>query len=66
MCRGNKISYLGQKELADAWVNKELNGYGDDDDLPSYRILNSEPKCNWMGYGNRAINQPLPLGNNLS
>lgn len=57
---------LGQKELADSWVNKELNGYGDADDLPSYRILDAEPKCNWTSLRAHGPNQPLPIGKSLS
>ena len=27
------------------WVDKELNGYGPDDDVPSYRIVEGEPRA---------------------
>ncbi|WP_198013356.1 MULTISPECIES: hypothetical protein [unclassified Psychrobacter] len=29
---------MGHKELV-MWVNKELNGYSQDDELPDYRII---------------------------
>ena len=57
---------LDQKELAESWVNKELNGYDKGDELPGYRILSVEPRCNVMNAAWHAENQPLALGNNLT
>jgi len=34
---------LGEKESVE-WINRELNGYGDDDEVPEYRVIHSQPK----------------------
>ena len=36
------------------WVEKELNGYGKDKDVPEYRIVHGEPK-GWNPYNRRWI-----------
>lgn len=52
------LHQIGQSELA-SWVNNELNGYGIDDELPSYRALTGRLMGNITNghytYNNRAL-----------
>lgn len=34
---------LGEKTYVE-WINKELNGYSTDDEVPSYRVVPSTPR----------------------
>lgn len=46
-----------------AWVEQELNGYDDRDNVPNYRTANLFSKGNFSGPFNAWIpNRPLPLG----
>jgi hypothetical protein len=54
------LHQIGKKELAE-WVNNELNGYPDDADLPSYRILDSVVLANLVSMTFRAESHPVPL-----
>src|SRR5215211_5932848 len=40
----------GDEELK-RWVNLELNGYSNSDELPSYRIIRTHSKGNYVGNG---------------
>lgn len=52
---------IGHKELV-VWVNKELNGYSDDDELPNYRIVNAQV----LVYATNGVyeikSHPVPMG----
>jgi hypothetical protein len=52
---------LGQKNLI-GWVNSELNGYKDDDDLPPYRILPATVLVNATNIAWQATRHQIPLG----
>lgn len=39
---------LDLEEFA-TWIDKELNGYGPDEDVPSYRVIEGEPRAQTMG-----------------
>ncbi len=41
---------IGHKELVD-WVNNELNGYSDTDQVPPYRILQAQVLANIANNG---------------
>ncbi len=51
---------LGQKGLI-GWVNSELNGYKDDDDLPPYRILPCTVLANASNIAWRVSSHPIPI-----
>jgi len=49
---------LGEKESIE-WINRELNGYGDEDEVPAYRIISSQPKVTATdGYTRRWNDMP--------
>lgn len=52
---------IGHKELV-TWVNKELNGYEDDDDLPDYRIVEAQVLVNATNRAYQVRSHPVPLG----
>ena len=52
---------IGYKDLV-AWVNKELNGYEDDDDLPDYRIVEAQVLVNATNGVYEVRSHPVPLG----
>ncbi len=52
---------IGHKDLV-AWVNKELNGYEDDDDLPDYRIVEAQVLVNATNGAYEVRSHPVPLG----
>lgn len=54
------LSSLGEEEL-NAWVNNELNGYSEDQELPSYRIVPAAVLANLSGIGFTADAHPLPI-----
>lgn len=51
---------LGEKDLI-AWVDAELNGYKDTEELPDYRILKVSVLGNFSNMAYRYTEQPLPL-----
>ncbi|SGZ16504.1 response regulator receiver protein [Moritella viscosa] len=51
----------GQKDLI-TWVNKELNGYNDDDNLPDYRIVEAQVLVNASNGAFEVNSHPVPLG----
>ena len=51
---------LGQKDLV-TWVNNELNGYQNVEELPPYRILSSEVLVNASNMAYQANRHPIPL-----
>src|SRR5690606_22230209 len=58
--------FLVSKELKDKefikWVEKELNGYNDGDEVPNYRIISIIPKGHFVGLGNSQLNNvELPI-----
>jgi len=53
------LHQIGQKELVE-WVNKELNGYGDDDELPDYRIIHAKVVGTVVNIAYRYNNFDLP------
>ena len=55
---GTRLNHLPFKN----WVNYELNGYPDQDSLPTYRILKVDSKGNFVGpLQAQATNIPIPL-----
>ncbi|CAH0991006.1 hypothetical protein SIN8267_01107 [Sinobacterium norvegicum] len=52
---------IGQKDLV-SWVNKELNGYKDDDDLPDYRIVGAQVLVSATNGAYEVRSHPVPLG----
>lgn len=52
---------IGHKDLV-TWVNKELNGYDDEDDLPDYRIVGAQILVNATNGAYEANSQHVPLG----
>ncbi len=52
---------IGHKELAE-WVNRELNGYANDHDLPAYRILPAQVLVNAANTAYQVTRHPIPLG----
>ena len=54
------LSSLGEEEL-NAWVNNELNGFSEDQELPSYRIVPAVVLANLSGIGFTADAHPLPI-----
>lgn len=50
---------IGQKELID-WVNSELNGYPNEDEIPPYRILPAQVLANMANISFQATAHPLP------
>ncbi len=52
---------IGHKELV-PWVNSELNGYSEDAELPTYRILPAQVLANVAGMAVQFTNHPLPIG----
>lgn len=50
---------IGHKELID-WVNNELNGYPDDSNLPSYRILPAQVLANMVNMAYQVNAHPIP------
>jgi hypothetical protein len=52
---------IGNKELVE-WVNNELNGYSNSDDVPPYRILPSHVFGNLSNPVSRYRRHPIPLG----
>ena len=52
---------IGHQELI-GWVNSELNGYTDKEDLPQYRILPAQVLVNASNMAYRATSHPVPLG----
>lgn len=51
---------LGQKELV-GWVNNELNGYQNGEELPPYRILPSQVLVNAANMAYQVNSHPIPL-----
>jgi hypothetical protein len=52
---------IGHKDLV-AWVNKELNGYDDNDELPDYRIVGAQVLVNASNGAYEVRSHPIPLG----
>ena len=50
---------IGHKELID-WVNNELNGYPDDSNLPSYRVLPAQVLANMANMAYQVNAHPIP------
>ncbi len=44
-----------------AWLDKELDGYGEDDELPTYRVFIAGSYGIFVGMVQQLNNQPLPL-----
>src|SRR5438477_6737051 len=52
---------IGHKELS-GWVNNELNGYPDGEEIPPYRIIPSQVLANVSNITWQATSHPIPLG----
>lgn len=52
---------IGHKELV-SWVNKELNGYEDADDLPDYRVVGAQVLVSASNGAYQVNSHPVPLG----
>ena len=55
---------IGHKELSE-WVNNELNGYSDTDNVPAYRVLPAQVLANLANRAYHINSHPIPL-NHLS
>lgn len=51
---------IGHKELIE-WVNNELNGYAEKQDIPEYRILPANVLANLSNVRYEATSHPIPL-----
>lgn len=54
------LSQIGKKEPIE-WINKELNGYDDSDELPEYRVLETQIMGNIVTITGRWSAHPLPV-----
>jgi AbiTii len=54
------LHQLGAPELV-AWVNAELNGYTNSEDLPPYRIVHGMVKANVSNMVTRYTDHPIPI-----
>ena len=52
---------IGQKDLAE-WVNRELNGYSDEDAIPAYRVLPAQVLANVANAAYQFNSHPIPIG----
>lgn len=56
------LSFALKNEKLKNWVEKELNGYDRNDDVPQYRLVNLHSKGNFTGPAGAFLRQrPLPL-----
>ena len=51
---------MGHKELV-IWVNKELNGYSQDDKLPDYRIIPAQVRVSATNGAYQVNSHPIPM-----
>ena len=51
---------MGHKELV-MWVNKELNGYSQDDELPDYRIIPAQVRVSATNGAYTVNSHPIPM-----
>ena len=51
---------MGQIEIV-SWVNRELNGYGESDQVPDYRIAHAQVLANLTSLTMKASGHPLPI-----
>lgn len=51
---------MGHKELV-IWVNKELNGYSQDDELPDYRIIPAQVHVSATNGAYQVNSHPIPM-----
>jgi hypothetical protein len=42
------------------WANKELSGYGDEDELPNYRVVSATATGHFSGWGGSQATLPIP------
>ena len=55
------IAHQIKNDRLKTWTNKELNGYGDEDDLPDYRVVPAHAKGHFNGWGGSRLNDfPIP------
>jgi hypothetical protein len=50
---------IGHKELTE-WVNNELNGYTNEDQVPPYRVLRAQVLANMANISFQATAHPVP------
>lgn len=56
------LAFELKNEKLKEWVEKELNGYGTDDEIPGYRTAALHSRGTFSGpFGARVENQPLPV-----
>ncbi len=53
---------IGHKELV-IWVNKELNGYSETDELPDYRIIPAQVRVSAANGAYKIDSSPIPMSN---
>ena len=53
---------MGHKELV-MWVNKELNGYTEKDELPDYRIISAQVRVSATNGAYNVDSHPIPMSN---
>lgn len=51
---------MGHKELV-IWVNKELNGYNQDDELPDYRVISAQVRVAATNGAYQVNSHPIPM-----
>lgn len=51
---------IGHKELV-IWVNKELNGYSQSDELPDYRIIPAQVRVSATNGAYQVNSHPIPM-----
>jgi hypothetical protein len=57
------LAYHLKNDRLKEWVEKELNGFAEDDELPSYREVSAISKGFFLGaFGSEIRNQPIPPG----
>jgi hypothetical protein len=51
---------LGNSDLIE-WVNNEINGYSEEADIPSYRLVNAQVLANFANMAYQYTRHPIPL-----
>lgn len=51
---------MGHKELV-VWVNKELNGYSQSDELPDYRVISAQVRVSATNGAYNVDSYPIPM-----
>ena len=63
LCCSGSASFLPTRSKNDrlkTWANKELSGYGDEDELPNYRVVSATATGHFSGWGGSQATLPIP------